>query len=171
MEALLLVLIASSRNVESSTGSVAGSNGKPFPRLCRRQMPKTFPPFSEPENVSLVLFVISRRGRPTPDMRRNQINLIIIVGYDYGIVKCFAFRCMDSFVGSTFIRRCETTRDWVRSDDIRRLSILIYEREAQTDFMSWDWELHNVWWCIKWKLFWFGFLLPNWSFNSNLLKI
>lgn len=84
MEALLLVLIASSRNVESSTGSVAGSNGKPF---VPQTNAKNFSPLSEPENVSLVLFVISRWGRPTSDMRRNQINLIIIVGYDYGIAK------------------------------------------------------------------------------------
>lgn len=78
METLLLVLIASSRNVESSTGNVAGNNGKETflsffaakdstenetKTLKRHTHKKVFPSPAPWSRKSLVLFVISRMGK------------------------------------------------------------------------------------------------------------
>jgi hypothetical protein len=90
METLLLVLIASSRNVESSTGVVAGNNGKNgvdenWQRAKGRKTFRRLPALPKPsEEVFLFrrkhtksLFVISRRGEQSSS-RENLINLIII---------------------------------------------------------------------------------------------
>lgn len=55
-------------------------------------------------------------------MRRNQINLIIIVGYDYGIAKCFAFRCMDPF---RWLHFYSEVRDDTRLGEERRHSEIV----------------------------------------------
>lgn len=64
METLLLVLVASGRNVESSTGTVAGNNGKRTAKSTTHK--KLFLPTLNVcwsrKSLSLVLFVISRMG-------------------------------------------------------------------------------------------------------------